>query len=215
MVNVYQQKINGLYYIEQKINNDNRGYFLETYNEEEFIQSGFFSRDNLKFVQDNESCSFIGTLRGLHFQQAYPQAKLVRVSKGAVYDVVLDIRENSPSFGRWDGYILDDIKKAQLYIPKGCAHGFLTLVDKTIFTYKVDTRYYQGDNCGILYSDPTLNIDWEKVWYLYNPTLPCKFIVSEKDKILPTFAKYIDVKSHCNLANLNIKKFVEDLHFKK
>jgi len=160
---------------------DDRGYFLETFNQTHFQEVTGQSR---AFVQDNQSSSSKGVLRGLHFQKGeMAQAKLVRVVKGSVLDVVVDLRKDSESFGRSFSVILDDLDHWQLYVPRGYAHGFITLSDRSIFCYKCDNFYDKASERGIIYNDATLAIDWH---------LPEEeFIVSEKDLELPTFEEVI------------------------
>lgn len=160
---------------------DDRGYFLETFNQTHFQQVTGQSR---AFVQDNQSSSSKGVLRGLHFQKGeMAQAKLVRVVKGNVLDVVVDLRKDSESFGKSFSVILDDLDHWQLYVPRGFAHGFITLSDRSLFCYKCDNFYHKASEGGIIYNDATLAIDWH---------LPEEeFIVSEKDLELPTFEEVI------------------------
>lgn len=152
---------------------DYRGFFMETYNEKLFKENGF----NFEFIQDNHAMSSeTGTLRGLHFQlEPYAQTKLVRVTKGAVYDVIVDIREGSPTYGNWEGFILSEDNKRQLLVPRGFAHGYCTLVKDTEFLYKVDNYYSKEHDRGIAWDDPDLNINWPTT----NP------ILSEKDQHNP------------------------------
>ena len=164
-------EIEGLYILEPKVFYDDRGYFMETYNQNDFDELGL----NMKFVQDNESKSKRGVLRGLHFQKKHPQGKLVRVIKGSVYDVAVDIRKNSKTFGKWVGVELSEENKKQFYIPEGFAHGFLVLSEEAQFVYKCSDFYYPEDEGGIIYNDSTINISW--------PIPEDMFIViSEKDK---------------------------------
>lgn len=169
--------IEGCFVIRPNIYNDQRGYFFESFNKQVFEKRTGVSVD---FVQDNESKSSRGVLRGLHFQKGkYAQAKLVRVIKGSVLDVCVDIRKTSKTFGQYFSIILNDKEKKQLFIPKGFAHGFLVLEDNTIFSYKCDNYYHKPSEGGIVYNDKFLNIDWG---------LPKQeLILSEKDKQLPTF----------------------------
>jgi dTDP-4-dehydrorhamnose 3,5-epimerase len=163
------------FYIENDIYKDNRGYFFTPYKKNDFIDG---------FVQDNESFSMLGVLRGLHYQKPpYSQSKLVRVIRGRVLDVIVDIRSDSPTFGQSYSIILDEDNKHQLYVPRGYAHGFLSLEDETIVQYKVDNYYNPKFESGIYYKDPDLKIDWE----LFNENL----ILSEKDKILPSFKETV------------------------
>lgn len=154
---------------------DNRGYFFEAYNQNDFKNMGI----NDTFVQDNQSMSSKGVLRGLHFQINYPQAKLVRCLKGKVYDVAIDIRINSPTFGKYYGIELSEDNNLMFYIPKNFAHGFLVLTEIAIFTYKVSDFYHPNDEGGIIYNDETININWPKI-------NGCEYILSDKDKIHKT-----------------------------
>ena len=139
---------------------DARGYFAETYNEERYSKAGI----NVRFVQDNESCSSRGVLRGLHWQAGeHAQAKLVRVIRGAVWDVAVDIRKGSPTFGQHVSAVLTGENKRQLFIPRGFAHGFIVLEDNTLFSYKCDNLYCPSADRGMLFSDPALKIEWPKV----------------------------------------------------
>ena len=148
--------IEGLYVIEQNICSDERGYFMETYNYMDFKEAGL----DMKFVQDNQSKSKKGVLRGLHFQKEHPQGKLIRVIKGEVFDVAVDIRKNSVTFGKWYGVTLSEDNKKQFYIPEGFAHGFLVLSNEAEFTYKCTDFYYPEDESGIIWNDPNINIQW-------------------------------------------------------
>jgi len=148
--------IEGVYVIEPDIYGDERGYFLESFNRNEFMKNNIC----VEFVQDNESKSSRGVLRGLHFQKHFPQSKLVRVIEGEVFDVAVDLRKNSSTYGKWFGLVLSSIKKNMLYIPKGFAHGFLCLSDTAIFSYKCDEFYHPEDEGGILWEDPDINIHW-------------------------------------------------------
>lgn len=148
--------IKDLYIIEPRIFSDHRGYFMESYSEKEFLELGL----DMKFVQDNESQSERGVLRGLHFQTRYPQGKLVRVVAGAVFDVAVDLRKNSPTFGKWHGAILSGENKKQFYIPEGFAHGFLVLEDNTVFQYKCTNYYAPEYESGILWNDLDIGVKW-------------------------------------------------------
>ncbi len=172
--------IKDVYIIEPKKYGDDRGYFMETYKESSFKEAGL----NYNFVQDNQSKSKKGVLRGLHFQRKFPQAKLVRCIDGEVYDVCVDLREDSSTYGKWFGVILSSEKGNQLMIPRGFAHGFLVLSETATFCYKCDEIYHPEDECGIIWNDPDINIDWH---YKGTP------ILSEKDE------------KHFKLRDLKIK----------
>jgi len=149
-------RIEGLYVIEPTVFGDNRGYFMETYHAKEFHTAGL----DMVFVQDNQSKSNQGVLRGLHFQYQFPQGKLVRVTKGEVFDVAVDLRKKSKTFGKLHGVILSEENKKQFYIPEGFAHGFLVLTDEAEFVYKCTDYYHPEDEGGILWNDPEIGIDW-------------------------------------------------------
>ncbi len=170
-------KLEGAALLEPVVHGDNRGFFMESYNEQTMHKQGV----NYKFIQDNQSLSAEpGVLRGLHYQlNPKAQTKLVRVLTGAIYDVILDIRKSSPTFGQWVGVILSEYNKRQLLVPKGFAHGFCTLVPNTQVLYKVDEYYSPEHDRGILWNDPALNIDWP----VSEPLL------SNKDRRHPTFAE--------------------------
>lgn len=165
-----ETEIQGVFIIEPKVFGDERGYFMETYNKADFAKAGI----DCTFVQDNQSMSKKGVLRGLHFQKKYPQAKLVRVTKGEVFDVAVDLREGSPTWGRYVGAVLTAEKKNQFFIPKGFAHGFLVLSEVAEFTYKCDDYYHPEDEGGITWNDPTVGIVW--------PEIDCEICLSEKDR---------------------------------
>ncbi len=148
--------ISGLCIIEPAVHGDERGYFIETYNAEDMRQAGF----DIKFVQDNQSMSVRGVLRGLHFQKNYPQTKLVRVIKGSVFDVAVDIRRGSPTYGKWHGEVLSEQNNKQFLIPRGFAHGFLVLSETAVFCYKCDEHYHADDEGGIAWNDPLIGIKW-------------------------------------------------------
>lgn len=167
--------IEGVYIIEPKVFGDNRGYFMETYSERDFFEDGL----KYKFVQDNQSKSKKGVLRGLHFQKTFPQAKLVRVIKGEVFDVAVDLRKDSKTYGKWVGVILSEENKKQFMIPKGFAHGFLVLSDIAEFTYKCDEFYHPEDEGGIMWNDKDVNVIW--------PKIEGEILLSEKDKLHPSF----------------------------
>lgn len=163
--------IEGLCVITPSVHGDNRGYFMETYNQREMNEAGI----DTVFVQDNQSASIRGVLRGLHRQINFPQSKLVRVVKGTVYDVAVDLRENSPTYLKWYGIELSEENKKQFFIPKGFAHGFLVLSDYAEFCYKVDDFFHPNDEGGIAYNDPKIGVKWPI-------TEDMRIILSEKDK---------------------------------
>lgn len=151
--------IEGLYVLTPNIYQDNRGYFMETYNLLDMKEAGI----NINFVQDNQSMSTRGVLRGLHFQKKFPQTKLVRVIKGSVFDVAVDLRPRSVTFGKWYGLLLTEENKKQFFIPKGFAHGFLVLSDIAEFCYKCDEFYHASDESGLAWNDPRIGIVWPEV----------------------------------------------------
>ena len=151
--------IAGLCVITPVMHGDNRGYFMETWSQRDMAEAGF----DITFVQDNQSMSTKGVLRGLHFQKQYPQTKLVRVIRGAVFDVAVDLREGSATFGKWHGELLTAENKRQFLIPKGFAHGFLVLSDEAEFCYKCDDFYHPDDEGGLAWNDPAIGIQWPGV----------------------------------------------------
>lgn len=155
-IKVTKLPIEGLYIIEPTVHGDSRGYFMETYNKHDMESAGL----NMNFVQDNQSMSTKGVLRGLHFQKQFPQGKLVRVIKGKVFDVAVDLRKGSKTYGQWYGVELTEENKKQFYISEGFAHGFLVLSDTAEFCYKVTDFYHPGDEGGLAWNDPTIGIDW-------------------------------------------------------
>ncbi|MEY8339203.1 dTDP-4-dehydrorhamnose 3,5-epimerase [Lachnospiraceae bacterium 62-35] len=164
-------EIEGLYVIEPTVFRDERGYFVETYNQNDFKEAGL----NMVFVQDNQSMSVKGVLRGLHYQKEFPQGKLVRVVRGSVFDVAVDLRGDSKTYGKWFGVILSAENKKQFYIPEGFAHGFLVLSDEAEFVYKCTDFYHPGDEGGMAWDDPDIGIEWP----VEEGT---KLIISDKDK---------------------------------
>ena len=172
---VIKTAIDGLVIIEPKVFGDERGYFMETYNEKEFKQNGL----DYVFVQDNQSKSRKGVLRGLHFQRNFPQAKLVRAVSGEVYDVAVDLRKNSPTYGQWVGVLLSAENKRMFMVPRGFAHGFVVLSETAEFAYKCDDFYHPEDEGGVMWNDSDIGVEW-----------PIDFdpILSEKDK------KYLPLK---------------------
>lgn len=158
-ITVTKCPIEGLYIIEPKVHGDARGYFMETYNQRDMHENGL----DMVFVQDNYSMSMKGVLRGLHFQKEFPQGKLVRVTKGRVFDVAVDLRSNSATFGKWYGVELSEENKKQFYIPEGFAHGFLVLSDTAEFCYKATDFYHAGDEGGLAWNDPEIGIQWPEL----------------------------------------------------
>ena len=155
-IKVTRCEIEGLCVIEPTVFRDERGYFVETYNYNDFAAEGL----DMKFVQDNQSMSVKGVLRGLHFQKQFPQGKLVRAIRGSVFDVAVDLREGSKTFGKWFGVELTAENKKMFYIPEGFAHGFLVLSDEAEFAYKVTDFYHPGDEGGLAYNDPMIGVEW-------------------------------------------------------
>ena len=169
-----ETKLKGVYRIDGNPHGDPRGYFMESYQQAEFRQAGL----EYDFVQDNLSFSKKGVLRGLHFQRNYPQAKLMHVLQGAIFDVAVDLRKGSETYGQWHGEILSGENHRQLLLPRGFAHGFLVLSDTALLTYKCDEFYHPEDEGGILWNDPTVAVAWPDAE---------EYILSEKDRQLPTF----------------------------
>ncbi|AVK50128.1 dTDP-4-dehydrorhamnose 3,5-epimerase [Clostridium sp. MF28] len=182
--NFNKTSIDGVYIIEPKVFGDNRGYFMETYNREDFSGSGL----NMNFVQDNESRSSKGVLRGLHFQRKHSQGKLVRVTKGEVFDVAVDLRTGSSTYGKWEGVVLSEENKKQFYIPEGFAHGFLVLSDEAVFNYKCTDFYAPEYDGGVMWNDKDINIEWPMDGIE-------NIILSEKDK------------KHPNLKDLDLSDY--------
>lgn len=174
---VKETNLNGCFIIKPQVFEDTRGYFFESFNEDKFNQTTGL---DVNFIQDNESFSRKGVLRGLHYQSGkYAQAKLVRVIKGSVLDIAVDIRKDSATYGKHVSIELSEDNKKQFFVPRGFAHGFIVLSETAIFSYKCDNYYNRESESGIIYNDPILGIDWQ---------LPnSKFIVSDKDLILPKF----------------------------
>lgn len=166
-----ETKIKDLYIIESKVFGDERGYFMESYNRADFVDAGL----DMVFVQDNESKSKKGVLRGMHFQTKHTQGKLVRVTQGEVYDVAVDLRCDSPTFGQWEGVLLSAENKRQFYVPEGFAHGFLVLSDEAVFNYKCTDYYAPEYDSGLLYNDEEVGINWPLEGIE-------KITLSEKDK---------------------------------
>jgi len=173
-IKVVETAIKDMVIIEPQVFGDSRGYFMETYNEEAFAKAGL----HMTFVQDNQSMSKRGVLRGLHLQTKYSQGKLVRVISGEVYDVGVDLRKGSPTYGKYEGVILSGENKRMFYIPEGFAHGFLVLSEEAVFTYKCTQIYHPEYDTGIIYNDQEIGIDW--------PLDGIELLLSEKDTKLPT-----------------------------
>jgi dTDP-4-dehydrorhamnose 3,5-epimerase len=174
---VKETKLKGCYILQPQIFKDKRGYFIESYNRSSFLKATGL---DINFIQDNESQSSKGVLRGLHYQIGeYAQAKLVRVIKGKVLDIVVDMRRDSVTFGEHVSIVLSEENKTQFFVPRGFAHGFLVLEDNTIFSYKCDNLYNKKAEAGIIYNDKDLNIDWN--------SSEDQLIISEKDLLLPSF----------------------------
>lgn len=171
--------IEGLKVVTPEVRGDARGYFMETYQYNDFKEAGI----DVTFVQDNQSASKKGVLRGLHFQTEHPQDKLVRVIKGEVFDVAVDLREGSPTFGQWHGVLLSEENKKQFFVPKGFAHGFLVLSDYAEFCYKVSDFYHPGGEGGIMYNDPEVGVEWP---------IPegMELIMSDRDKVWGGIKEY-------------------------
>jgi len=175
---VIKTAIPDLYIVKPNVFEDHRGYFFESYNKENFLRNGI----DQNFVQDNESKSAKGVLRGLHFQKPpFAQGKLVRVMRGSVLDVAVDIRINSPTYGQWASVELTQDNKWMYWVPPGFAHGFVTLEDNTVFFYKCTNVYNKDSEGSILWNDPNLNIDWK----VENP------ILSDKDQTSPLFKDFV------------------------
>lgn len=170
-----QTKLPGVMIITPQVFGDSRGYFMETYRKELFAEAGITA----EFVQDNESSSTKGVLRGLHFQKEHTQGKLVRVTKGSVFDVAVDVRPGSATFGQWTGVVLSEENKQMLYVPEGFAHGFLVLSDETRFVYKCTDVYDPKSEGGIPWNDPDIAVEW--------PELDCGYKTSPKDGMHPAF----------------------------
>ena len=173
MFTFHKTKIDGVFIIEPQVFGDERGFFMETYKESDFKNAGL----DYNFIQDNHSKSRKGVLRGLHYQLHYPQAKLVRVIQGEVFDVAVDLRKNSPTYGQWVGVILSAENKKMFMIPRGFAHGFVVLSETAEFVYKCDELYHPEDEGGVMWNDPEVGIEWP---YKGEPLL------SEKDKKHPS-----------------------------
>ncbi len=183
---IKQTKLNDCYVIEPIVHGDERGFFLETFHEERYKK---LLNIDLNFVQDNHSRSSKNVLRGIHFQKKHPQGKLVRVVKGKVFDVAVDLRKHSSTFGKWDAVILSEDNKQQLWVPPGFGHGFLVLSNEADFEYKCTSYYDPFDEVSIIWNDESLNIDWPNI----NP------IVSEKDQKAKTFNEFFNIQNDTSL----------------
>ena len=175
--------IEGLKVIEPAVFGDARGYFMETYNYNDFKEAGI----DCEFVQDNQSSSTKGVLRGLHFQINFPQDKLVRVVNGEVFDVAVDLRKGSKTYGKWYGVVLSAENKKQFFIPKDFAHGFIVLSDEAEFCYKVTDFYHPNDEGGLMWNDPEIGVEWPMPEGMTEKDL----ILSDKDKVHPSFSEYV------------------------
>lgn len=175
--------IEGLKVIEPAVFGDARGYFMETYNYNDFKEAGI----DCEFVQDNQSSSTKGVLRGLHFQINFPQDKLVRVVNGEVFDVAVDLRKGSKTFGKWYGVVLSAENKKQFFIPKDFAHGFIVLSDEAEFCYKVTDFYHPNDEGGLMWNDSEIGVEWPMPEGMTEKDL----ILSDKDKVHPSFSEYV------------------------
>jgi dTDP-4-dehydrorhamnose 3,5-epimerase len=180
-----ETNINDLYIIEPTVFGDDRGFFMESYSKRDFEEIGL----NMEFVQDNHSKSKKGVLRGLHFQTKHTQGKLVRVIKGSVWDVAVDLRKDSDTFGKWYGVLLTEENKRMFYVPEGFAHGFLTLEDETEFQYKCTDYYAPEYDSGILWNDEDLSIEWP--FDEYGITIE-NLSLSEKDKKQQSFKEFVE-----------------------
>ncbi len=195
-IKVTKCPMEGLYIIEPAVHEDARGYFMETYNQRDMEEAGL----NMVFVQDNQSMSTKGVLRGLHFQKKFPQGKLVRTIKGSIFDVAVDLRKESRTYKKWFGIMLTEQNKKQLYISEGFAHGFLVLSDSAEFCYKVTDFYHPDDEGGIAWNDPDIGIVWPELTGGYPGNAEAstyalkdgtRLILSEKDKKWPNLSAII------------------------
>jgi dTDP-4-dehydrorhamnose 3,5-epimerase len=179
---IEKTKLDGCFIIHDTVCGDNRGYFFESFNKKTFLEK---TGMEVNFIQDNQSKSSRGVLRGLHFQHGeYAQAKLVRVLAGKVLDVAVDLRKNSPSFQQHVAIELSEDSHTQFFVPRGFAHGFVVLSDTATFFYKCDNLYHKVSEGGVIYNDPTLQINWQLP--------PNELIISEKDQVLPTFTEMVN-----------------------
>lgn len=174
-----ETSIEGVLVVDVTAYGDERGYFVETYKRSDFVSGGI----DAEFVQDNQSSSTKGVLRGLHFQIEHPQSKLVRVVRGEVFDVAVDLRPDSPTYGKWEGVVLSAENKRQFFVPRGFAHGFLVLSDVAEFCYKCDDVYHPGDEGGLMWNDPEIGVAWPLSGGI-------EVVLSEKDGLHPSFSAY-------------------------
>ena len=177
-----ETSIEGVYVIEPTVFGDNRGYFMETYNQKDMQEAGL----DMVFVQDNQSSSTKGVLRGLHFQKEFPQGKLVRVVKGSVFDVAVDLRSDSETYGKWFGVVLSAENKKQFFIPKNFAHGFIVLSESAEFAYKCTDFYHPNDEGGLKWDDPEIGVEWPMPEGMTKEELT----ISDKDQKWGSFAEY-------------------------
>ena len=179
-----ETSIEGVIVVDVKSYGDDRGYFMETYKQPDFAKGGI----DVDFVQDNQSSSTKGVLRGLHFQINHPQSKLVRVVSGEVFDVAVDLREGSPTYGKWEGVVLSAQNKRQFFIPRGFAHGFLVLSETAEFCYKCDDVYHPNDEGGLMWNDPAIGIEWPAMQgdESFDES---KVVLSAKDKVHPALQR--------------------------
>lgn len=174
-----ETSIEGVLVVDVTAYGDERGYFVETYKRSDFVSGGI----DAEFVQDNQSSSTKGVLRGLHFQIEHPQSKLVRVVRGEVFDVAVDLRPDSSTYGKWEGVVLSAENKRQFFVPCGFAHGFLVLSDVAEFCYKCDDVYHPGDEGGLMWNDPEIGVAWPLSGGI-------EVVLSEKDRLHPSLSAY-------------------------
>lgn len=175
-MNIVETTLPGVLIFEPRVFGDARGFFVETFREEWLQQANL----DVTFIQDNQSRSRKGVLRGLHYQMQHTQGKLVRASRGSVFDVAVDVRKDSPHFGKWVGVVLDDVSNRQMYVPPGFAHGFCVLSEEADFNYKCTDYWHPQSETGILWNDPAIGIQW--------PEIDIPFALSDKDRVLPLLA---------------------------
>lgn len=195
-----QTSIDGVIIVDVKSYGDARGYFMEIYKQEDFEKGGI----KATFIQDNQSASSQGVLRGLHFQINHPQSKLVRVVEGEVFDVAVDLRPGSPTFGKWEGVVLSAQNKRQFFIPRGFAHGFYVMSEHATFCYKCDDVYHPGDEGGLAWDDPEIDITWPLVE-------GAPVLLSDKDKVHPSFKELQETFSRKDVHVLLCRKYRKSL----